>query len=1413
MARTPRQPGGAPAARPGRPRPPSPARIHNDWLRLVEVSGPFLSIPALIRAFPQGLPKDDSTSPLRKDFRVQLETWEDGRRSPAAHQVFVRFVLEKVLEWPERELRSGQGIPPGLDHPVAEHGETLRPDLVLVNPDGRAHAGKARVLVMVLPPGQGLERSIEGHRWKASPVTRAMELCHAREVPLALVTNGADWTLVHAKRGETTTYANFDAPLFVEEAGLFNAFRALLGVERLFGVADADTLEALLAESAANQQEVTDQLGLQVRQAVEVLVQAIDRADGAARGAILRDVPEKALYEAAVAVMMRLVFTLATEERKLLPYGDPLYDAHYSVSTLLAQLQEVADKHGEEVLERRFAAWARLLASFRAIHGGIDHDRLRLPAYGGSLFDPDRFPFLEGRPPASRWTEVPAKPVRVSDRTVFHLLRALQVLELPVPGGGREARRLSFRALDVEQIGHVYEGLLDHTAVRATEPVLGLAGAKGQEPELPLSAVVMAHDRGEDYLVEYLGEQTGKSEAALRKAIQAASDPDLEAVGRLLQACGNDEQLKAAVAPWARLLRTDSSGYPVVIRKGSVYVTAGTDRRSSGTHYTPRSLTEPVVQYALEPQVYRGPAEGWPREKWQLKTPKELLALRVCDMAMGSGAFLAQACRWLGDRLVESWEEAEAKAGGKLVVTPEGDLATGAPNERPIPRSAEERIALARRAVAERCLYGVDINPMAVEIAKLSLWLVTLQKDRPFTFVDHALRCGDSLLGVTSPEQIAHFHLDPEKGKALHKSLFNWTAACEPALREALEKRRKLESFTVESARDAEDKQRLLSEANKAIVGVQYVADAVVAAALATSDRGADAYATELEILSQLVSTTFDEAARPGSRDSAREQLVSKVDRLLNAGKPPPGARRQPFHWALEFPEVFSRRESRPGFDGIIGNPPYAGGQKITGALGTDFRDFCVRWIAQDRRGSADLCSYFFLRASQTIGASGTIGLVSTNTISQGDTRTVGLDQLIGRGCTIYRAVSSQGWPGEANLEVAHVWIAAAPWLGQRFLDGRASDGISTYLTDQFDGDSAPLHLRSNEGRSYQGSIVHGMGFVLTPDEAQRLIKRDQRNREALSPYLNGEDLNSRPDQSPSRWVIDFKNWPLDRATAPNGYEGPVARDYPDLIRVVEELVKPERLKNNRKVYRDRWWQYAEKRPDLYQRISGLADVIVCSEVTKHLAFAIVPNACVFSANLDVFADCDVALLGALQSNIHEVWARRYSATLETRLKYSPGNAFETFPLPALGEALRTEASNYLACRRACGQAGGEGLTQVYNRVHSAPEDGTVWARFRDAIRHLDTAVMAAYGWTSLDLGHGFHETKQGIRFTISESARREVLARLLKLNHERYAEEVKQGLHDEGKKKAKAKPVAAAQGSLFGGEPARPAAKPRGRN
>jgi hypothetical protein len=710
-------------------------------------------------------------------------------------------------------LAEGQAIPQTLRAPIAEHGEILRPDVIVRNPAQSPHAGQARLLIQTYPLTQGVEKPVVGRHWKASPATRMMELLHATDVRLGLVTNGEHWMLVHAPRGETTGFASWYASLWGEEPLTLRAFRSLLGVQRFFAVPDDQTLEAMLAESATHQQDVTDQLGCQVRRAVEVLVQSLDRADHDHGRGLLAEVPETVLYEAVLTVMMRLVFLFSAEERGLLLLGDPLYDQHYAVSTLVAQLQEAADQHGEEVLERRLDAWVRLLSTFRAVYGGVSHDRMKLPAYAGNLFNPDRFPFLEGRKHGTTWHDTQANPLPVNNRTVLHLLRSLQYLEMY-----GEARRLSFRALDIEQIGHVYEGLLDRTARRATEPVLGLIGAKGNEPEVPLAALEQHRAKSEAALFQFLKDTTGKSESTLRKAL-ASPLASMDA-SKLRAMCGNDEALFPCVRPFAGLLRNDTFDRPVVIRPGSVYVTAGTDRRSSGTHYTPRSLTEPIVQYTLEPLVYVGPAEGRPREAWQLRAAKNLLELKICDMACGSGAFLVQVCRYVSERLVEAWEQAEEEHPGVPGITPEGGESTGAAGELLIPKDPDERLVYARRIVAQRCLYGVDKNPLAVEMAKLSLWLLTLAKDKPFTFLDHAVRCGDSLVGIRDLDQIKYFNLSPQRAE---RGLF--TGPMLELAQAATALRRKIATSPSNTVEDVEVQKELLAQAEEKTTQLRCIAD------------------------------------------------------------------------------------------------------------------------------------------------------------------------------------------------------------------------------------------------------------------------------------------------------------------------------------------------------------------------------------------------------------------------------------------------------------------------------------------------------------------------------------------------------------------------------------------------------------
>ena len=1350
------------------------ARQHTEWLSLLEVSGPFLSMPVLLHIFPQGLEKDEQEPELRRTLRMAYDEWADNQAGvhpePAIHLEWLRFVLATVLEMPREMLAEGQALPSGLRAYMPEHGETLLPDMALLSPDD----SKPRLLIKLYPAGQDLDKSIAGLHWKASPATRMMELLRHTGVRLGLVTSGERWMLVDAPPNETTGFASWYAALWLEEAITLRAFRSLLGVRRFFGVPDDETLEAMLTKSASNQQEVTDQLGYQVRRAVEMLVQSLDRIDKDRNRRLLRNVSEADLYEAALTVMMRLVFLLSAEERGLLLLGELLYDRNYAVSTLQALLREQADLSGEEVLERRHDAWSRLLAIFRVVYGGVEHQDMRLPAYGGHLFDPDRYPFLEGRTTGTSWRDRPAEPLAINNRTVLHLLEALQFLQVKVPGGGpTERRRLSFRALDIEQIGHVYEGLLDHTARRAPAPVLGLFGSIANESEVALDTLEELAAKSEQTLSGFLEEQTGRTLNAIKNALTVSPMPKRFSRADLMAACDNNPALFERVLPFAGLLRTDTFDKPVVITADSVYVTQGSDRRTTGTHYTPRSLTEPIVQHTLDPLVYIGPAEVKPQEEWQLCPAVDILTLKVCDMAMGSGAFLVQVCRYLSEKLVEAWENAEQSLPGKPQITPEGHLSTGALGETLLPNDPDERLAIAMRLVSERCIYGVDKNPLAVEMAKLSLWLITLNKNRPFTFLDHALRCGDSLLGVNL-RQLTSWSMDNSQATGKIRQMTWFEPAITRALDTALKLRRQISSIQELDVHDIEAKARLLAEAEEAMELVKLGADLLIATALSGS-KGRDLLESTIHVRYTVLVGAFEDSRREKFTEAHREKLRQdfkvmreEVDELLKG--------RRPFHWPLEFPEVFVDREE--GFAAIVSNPPFQGGKFITGSIGIDYREYLVEYLACGKRaGQADLCAYFFLRTDQILGRGGQFGLIATNTIAQGDTREVGLDQMMAADWTIVRALSSRKWPGSAALEVSHVWMRRGSWYGLCLLDDRAVQGITPYLTPSGAVQGKPYMLYANSGKSFQGTYVLGMGFVLEPEEAQNLIAKNPCNYDVLSPYLNGEDLNSRFDQSPSRWVINFHDWPLE-----------LAETYPDCAKIVRERVKPERELSSDRFVRERWWQYKRRCPALYTTISGMKRVLTIAFTSRTCAFTFVPNNMVFSNAAVVLAFDSDYNFAVLQSTIHIEWAFSYGSSMKSDLRYTPTDCFETFPFPNDLLELDAIGKKYYQRRQSIMLTRQEGLTKTYNRFHNLQETAEDIVQLRALHKEMDEAVAREYGWDNLDLGHGFHETKQGVRYTISEAARREVLGRLLMLNHERYAEEVVMGLHEKGGKKGKGK-------------------------
>ena len=1232
---------------------------------------------------------------------------------------------------------SDDDVPDALRFSTGDYGELLRPDAAYRHLNTASLPDPARpwmLLIRQLPPGTRLDTIPDEdrvHGWVASPAQKFERLLRATGIPIGLLANGTEVRLLYAPRGENAGSLTFPVRFMTELPGraVTTAFEMLLSHRRLIGVNEAQRLPALLKKSREYQGAVSTQLADQVLEALYDLVRGFQAADAKAKGALLRDVlardPDE-IYHGLLTLLLRLVFLLFAEDRGLMP-GGPLYVRNCSIHGLFEKLRAAQERY-PDTMDSRLGAYAQLLTVSRLVFEGCRHGELKMPARLGHLFDPQRFLFLEGRTDEKFdvRTEGHQLPL-VSDGTLFRVLEKLLLLD---------GERLSYRALDVEQIGSVYQTMIGFTLeiARGTSIALKPAKSKGAPAFLDLDAL-LAIDSGKraEHLQKLTDHKlTGNPAAALK--IAQTHDDLLAALERKIARAASPDK----VAP------------------GSLILQPTDERRRSGSHYTPRVLTAPIVRKTLDPILAR---------LGKNPTPQQILELKICDKAVGSGAFLVEGCRQLGDALVAAWQH----HGGKPVIPPD-----------------EDELLHARRLVAQRCLYGVDRNPMAVDLAKLSLWLATLAKDHPFTFLDHSLRAGDSLVGL-SKKQIVAFHWDPSAPEAKLRQLGQLRV--EKAIELATSFRREIlegGDFLM-----PEVKAERLKRADSALDEARRAGDLCIAAFFG-GDKPKPRAALRERYLDTLVAIV---SATPLPFDKIKE--VETIIAQLRKGAPHPVI---PFHWEIEFPEVFARENG--GFDAFVGNPPFAGRATLYGSN----HEYYIDWLQvlhEGSHGNADLVAHFFRRAFVLSRNTGSVGLIATNTIGQGDTRSTGLRWICLNGGTIYAARKRYKWPGEAAVIVSVIWITKQLLPGPFDLDGREVEQITAYL---FAGgtNENPAVLAANSGKSFQGCVVVGMGFTFDDNDAKgiasplsrmrTLIAENPKNGERVFPFIGGEELNDHPLQMNNRFIINFGEMSESDARA----------GYPDLMKIVEERVKPERQKGGERLSPDqkkraeKWWLYSRTAKDLYETIRSQSRVLALSQVNARLAFVFLPANWVFSHALNIFAFQHESAFCVLQSRVHEVWARFFASSLEDRLRYTPTDCFETFPFPAGWEtdaALEAAGREYYEARAALMVSHHEGLTKTYNRFHDPAEDAPGIHRLRRLHAALDHAVLAAYGWSDLVApGPGgaaprtaceflpdyYDEPEQeggaplpkSIRHRWPDATRDEVLARLLKLNATRAAEE-----------------------------------------
>ena len=408
-----------------------------------------------------------------------------------------------------------------------------------------------------------------------------------------------------------------------------------------------------------------------------------------------------------------------------------------------------------------------------------------------------------------------------------------------------------------------------------------------------------------------------------------------------------------------------------------------------------------------------------------------------------------------------------------------------------------------------------------------------------------------------------------------------------------------------------------------------------------------------------------------------------------------------------------------PAADAIIGNPPYHGSQNLREVLGDDR----VEWLKERFDcGVKDLCVYWFRRAADQMRPGDRAGLVGTNSISQNRARGASLNHVVEQGGVLTDVTSRRKWPGEAVVNVSIVnWIQKPPSPPEHFvLDGDEVAGISTRLRESKPAVEEHARLEPNAGRSFQGPIPVGAGFLLEPEVAQELLARPEASyREVVRPYLIGDDITSAPGAAPQRWIVDFAQMPLERAM-----------QYPAALEIVRKRVKPDRDRNRRPARRKRWWLFGEQARGMRDALADLPRYIAGNAQGKRFLFTWQDTTVCPSNLTNVFAFADDYAIGVLTAAPHQAWAHAESSTLEDRPRYTPTSCFETYPWPAASQSQRREVGAIaaeLVARRGeiCAQQE-IGLTTLYNRV-----DEGAYSQIADLHRALDRAVCDAYGWTA----------------------------------------------------------------------------------
>jgi len=643
---------------------------HKEWIGYVQPKGLVVAPHALVRA------QAEIDRNIIPEQRVFLSCLHSNGTPDKLERIrdFEEFAT-KVLGWRSKELCK---LPVGelsdefqsLEVVLPEYHESLRPTYGLRKIRCEQNESPWLLLVQVLADDTDFDAAAttRDHGWSASPRAKFERLLRETQIPIGLLVNDYQVSLVYAPRGETSGYMDFPVGDMATVAGrpIFAALHMLLCKERLFIEATENQLPAILENSRKYQNTVSTELSVQVLDALYELLRGFQFANDQQNGNLLRRAlseDKNHVYGGILTVLMRLVFMLFTDDMDILT-DNPTYRNYYSVSRLFERLREDQRLY-PDTMDSRFGAWAQLLTLFRLVHDGASHPGMRIFPRKGYLFDPDRYPFLEGR---DRRNDNGTEQIpQISDGVIFRVLQKLLILN---------GEKISYRTLDVEAIGSVYQAIMGFNLDVASGPSIAIKPKKkyGAPSTIDLNILLNTKPKSR------------------KKWFRDNTDQDL--TDKMAKEVRNASSIDSLVS--ALESKVARSVTPNIVPLGAMVLHPSHERRKSGSHYTPRSLTEPIVRVTLRPVI---------ESLGKMPTPQQILDLKVCDPAMGSAAFLVEATRQLADELIKGWYSHACLPG--------------------IPAD-EDEVLYARRLIAQRCIYGVDRNPMAVDLAKLSLWLATL---------------------------------------------------------------------------------------------------------------------------------------------------------------------------------------------------------------------------------------------------------------------------------------------------------------------------------------------------------------------------------------------------------------------------------------------------------------------------------------------------------------------------------------------------------------------------------------------------------------------------------------------------------------------------------------------------------------